>query len=78
MIPEPVIQERIDIAREHAFMLAAAKGEYTAMREMRKHLAWYLKGSRGAARLRELVNSISKLEDIESLLAMCEQMVADK
>ena len=44
------------------------KGENVAVREMRKHAAWYMKGLRGAARLREMVNRAKSQEEIKILL----------
>ncbi len=35
------------------------KGEYAAVREMRKHVGWYLKGVHGAAAFRGAVNQIT-------------------
>jgi len=39
--------------------LQAFKGEYAAVREMRKQVGWYLKGIRGSADVRRRVNSIT-------------------
>ena len=38
------------------------------MRQMRKHAVWYLKGLRGAARLREAAVRLNTLKDLEDLL----------
>jgi nifR3 family TIM-barrel protein len=45
----PASAERAATAERHLDKLLAYKGEYIGVREMRKHLAWYLKGRRGAA-----------------------------
>lgn len=44
------------------------KGEYTAIREMRKHTAWYTQGMPGSARLRAAVNQVSTMDELEKLL----------
>ncbi len=54
---KPDVQEIIDTVKEHLMLLIEEKGEYTAVREMRGHAAWYTKGIRGAARLRAELNA---------------------
>ena len=44
------------------------KGEYTAIREMRKHTAWYTQGLPGSSKLRAAVNQVSTLEELVLLL----------
>ena len=68
LLPEPDLQERLDTAMEHLQLVIRFKGEKTGLLEMRKHLAWYTKGFRGAARIREKINKISNLEDLIKLL----------
>ena len=58
----------MDVCILHLDRLIALKGENIAVREMRKHAAWYLKGIRGNARVRNLINECSKREDLVSLL----------
>lgn len=52
----------------HARLQLEYKGEFSGIREMRKHVAWYAKGLKGAARLREKVNAVESLEELENLL----------
>lgn len=54
---QPAARERSEMALRHARMLLALKGEAVAMREMRKHVAWYVRGLKGAARIREQTNA---------------------
>ena len=61
-LPEPA--EVLRVAKEHLCDMVAFKGERWALIEMRKHFAWYLKGSRGAAATRALIN---KTEDLAAL-----------
>ncbi|MDP3058701.1 MAG: tRNA dihydrouridine synthase DusB [bacterium] len=65
----PTIEERMKIANMHLNMAIAKKGEYTATREMRKHLAWYIKGLPRAARIRDEINKAESLAEIERILA---------
>lgn len=49
-------------------MLISEKGEYTAVREMRKHIAWYVKGMKEATSLRNQVNLLESFIEVEELL----------
>lgn len=66
LLPEPTPEERVALAREHLRRLLALKGEARAVREMRRHLAWYLKGLPQAARLREEAVRVQTLADVEA------------
>lgn len=67
--PLPVLlRERVDTALRHARLLMAHKGEYIGLREMRKHMAWYLKGLRGSAQVRVKLNTAESLGQMEELL----------
>lgn len=68
VIPPPTLTERIELAKRHMQMEVALKGEYSAVREMRKHLVWYVKGYRGVSRIREKINQGDSLNQIEELL----------
>ena len=54
----------------HGRLLVEYKGEYTGMREMRKHVAWYTKGLHGAARLREQINRVESYEELQKILTV--------
>ena len=58
----------VEMILRHARMQADLKGEYTAVREMRKHTAWYTAALPGSARLRAEVNQVETLQDLEDLL----------
>lgn len=68
LLPEPCIMERIDMAMHHAQSLIAHKGEHIAIREMRKHIAWYIKGVKGGAVARDEVNKANSFEEIKAIL----------
>ena len=52
----------------HARLQLRYKGEYTGMREMRKHLAWYTTGCPHASALRGRANAVETMEDLERLV----------
>lgn len=64
----PSVDERIGVAKEHLRMLIEDKGEYTGIREARKHLAWYIKGLRGAAPARVEINAAETTEAVIEIL----------
>jgi len=62
--PRPTKQEMYEAVKEHAAMQLKYKGEYTGVREMRKHLSWYSAGIPGSAKLRGRINEMLTMEDI--------------
>ena len=66
--PRPDKDEIREMMLKHARLQLEYKGEFCGIREMRKHVAWYTKGLKGAARLREKVNAVESLEELENLL----------
>lgn len=68
-VPEkPVISEVVEMMLRHARMEVDYKGEYTAIREMRKHIAWYTAGYPHSAKLRQIVNEIETMEDLQAFI----------
>lgn len=65
---KPTPQEAVDMMLRHARMSIDYKGEYTGIREMRKHIAWYTTGYPLAAKLRNRVNEIESIEQLQKLL----------
>lgn len=70
-LPAPSAQEIAAMIKRHAKLLIELKGEYTGVREMRKHAAWYTSGCRHSAKLRVRINQVEKMED---LLALFEEL----
>ena len=68
LLPEPSPREKIDIAILHMDRLIALKGDPVAVKEMRKHLAWYLKGLPGAARVKEKVMELTDRDEMVRVL----------
>ena len=68
ILPGPSIEEIQAMILRHGHMLAAYKGEQTAMREMRGHVAWYTKGMPHSAALRNEINQVETLKGLAGLL----------
>lgn len=64
----PTVSEKIAMAKEHTELLISDKGDFTGIREARKHLAWYIKGLRGAAAVRDRINHADTKERIFEML----------
>lgn len=67
-IPEPSIREKMGVCLLHFERLKALKGEKVAVREMRKHASWYLKGIRGNGKIRNAINLTETEQDLRILL----------
>ena len=65
----PSIQEVREMILRHARMQIEKKGEFTGIREMRKHVAWYTAGMRPSAGLRRESNLIADYQELEALLS---------
>ena len=68
LMDEPNVREKIDVCLLHFERLMALKGEHVAVREMRKHAAWYMKGVRGNAKIRNQINTMETAADLIALL----------
>lgn len=68
LLPEPEPAQRVAVALRHFELLIGFKGEAVAVREMRKHAAWYTRGMAGAARLRDRVNQCRSREELIEVL----------
>ena len=67
LLPDPPLQERMAVMLDHAELACRYKGEYTAMREMRRHCFAYMKGVRGASDFRRRSSMVSTLDELRSL-----------
>lgn len=68
---KPNQEELVQMILRHAGMLVTYRGEEMAMRQMRKHVAWYTAGYPGSASLRRRVNEVERYDDLERLLQVC-------
>lgn len=66
----PEKSEIVKTMLRHAQLQLKYKGEYLGIREMRKHVAWYVKGLHGAARLRDTINKVETYEELENILTL--------
>lgn len=68
LMPEPSVREKMDVCLLHFERLKALKGEKVAVREMRKHASWYLKGIRGNGKIRNAINLAETEQELRILL----------
>lgn len=61
---KPTREEKKEMMKRHLRDIMALKGEYVAVREMRKHVGWYLKGEHGSAAFRGRVNQITDIQEL--------------
>lgn len=65
---KPSLEEVKEMMLRHAKMQLEYKGDYTGIREMRKHIAWYTAGFPHSAKLRGKMNELETVEELEALL----------
>lgn len=65
---KPELSEVREMMLRHAKMQLECKGEYTGIREMRKHVAWYTAGYPNSAKLRAKINEVETYQELEALL----------
>ena len=68
VLPGPSVLEIKEMILRHGRLLSEDKGEFTAMREMRKHVAWYTAGLPHSAALRNEINLVETLEEMAGLM----------
>jgi tRNA-dihydrouridine synthase B len=68
LVPEPSYAEKVQMAMYHLQQMIELKGENIGVKEMRKHLAWYLKGMPGSSTVKVEVFKLEKAAEIEILL----------
>ena len=68
LLDKPSKEEVKAMMLRHARMQVEYKGDYTGIREMRKHISWYTTGLPGSAKLRGRINSVESLAEMEELL----------
>ena len=66
-LKKPSMEEVSHMILRHAKMLISHKGEYTGIREMRKHASWYVGGYRNAAKLRAKINEVESYDELCAL-----------
>ncbi len=71
-ISPPTLEDRLKTARTHLTMYRDEYGEFRAAKEMKKHIAWYLKGIPGSAEARRTVFTAQTTEQLEEVLLAIE------
>lgn len=70
ILPGPTKEDKINIAIKHMGLAVKEHGEYVAVREMRKHIGWYLKGMKNSARFRDMINKMESAQEVVDTLNM--------
>ena len=60
--------EKYNVILEHFELLLKEKWEYTATREIRKHISWYVKGMQNATAIRDKINSVETEDEFKNIL----------
>ena len=68
MPPEPTKEERVNMLLRHLDLVADDKGDRIAVREMRKHVGWYVKGMHGASAIKREINQIDDIEKMRQAI----------
>ena len=66
--PRPTPEKIKETMLRHAKLQIEFKGDFIGIREMRKHVAWYTKGMKGSAKLRDAINQVESYEELVELL----------
>lgn len=69
ILPPPDINQKINMILKHMNMLIQYKGTQTGILEMRKHIAWYLKGLPNSAAVRNMIFKCTSPDEIENILS---------
>ena len=68
LIEEPTIEEKIEMALRHLELIVEFKGEYIGVREMRRHMGFYIKSMKNSAKMRVLLNKAESKEEMRRIL----------
>ena len=64
---EPTLDEKMCVMLKHGSMLCKYKGEKQGMKEIRKNVAWYVKGLPNSAKIRGNSGMLNTYADLENL-----------
>lgn len=68
VLEETSVEEKFELAYNHAVSLCELKGERVGMKEMRGHAAWYMKGLKYSHRVKDLISQMKSLEEFAIIL----------
>lgn len=74
VLPDPPVAKRMAVLLRQISLAVEYKGERVAIREARKHAAWYMRGLRGAAGLRARAGTLETFDDLRRL---CEAVMQE-
>lgn len=60
--------EKLNIMLQHIELEVKEKGEYTGIREMRKHLSYYIRGEQNASDIRQKINKLESKEEVDKTI----------
>ena len=63
-LPEKTPAEKLNVIKEHIELEIAEKGEYVGIREMRKHICWYLKNLPNSSSVRQIINQLESKDEV--------------
>ena len=75
-IAEPTAEEKIKIALDHMDRLIELKAEKVALLEMRSHMAWYIKGLKGATNVKRMITTVNTRDEMIELMAQYQSYLA--
>ena len=61
-------KEKLGVILKHINLEVEEKGEVTAIKEMRKHISWYIKNGKDASKFRDAVNKIENRQELEECI----------
>jgi len=67
-IEQKTPKEKLEIIKEHLNLAIEEKGEYVGIREMRKHICWYLKNLKDSSKARQLINQLESKDEVIAAL----------
>ena len=67
-VEEITPSKKLHIILEHLDLAIKDKGEYVAIREMRKHICWYLKNLKDSSKIRDEINNLETRKEVEEKL----------
>lgn len=77
LLPPPTDREKVEMSLKHLDLLFQLKPERIAIREMRKHIAWYIKGIKSSAEMRDKINRIESRAELEEVLYKYMESLSD-
>ena len=68
VLSNPTDEEKLDTIIKHLEMEIEEKGEFIAVREMRKHISAYTKNMKNSSQFRSIINTLESKEEVENAL----------